>query len=162
MALTDSCDNELYYCTCCDKKFISKEELEVHQILNHLLLPFKCLEKNCTKSFLQEEHLKKHLFVDHISKIEKPFKCKETQKCIDKEASFKTLTGLNRHLQLHGEKKFSCKKCSKVFPIKHYLESHLRTHSGERRYPCRTCNKRFSTSSTRNYHEKHLHYITQQ
>jgi KRAB domain-containing zinc finger protein len=160
MPSTDSFKNELYNCDCCDGTFTVKEQLELHQIFNHSLLPFKCPKKKCGKFFLQEDYLKKHIFLNHISK--KPFKCKETQECINKGVSFRTLAGLNQHLQIHGEKKFKCTKCSKAFSIKYYLESHLRTHSGERRYPCRICNKRFSTSSSRNYHEKHLHYVTQQ
>jgi hypothetical protein len=71
------------------------------------LLPFKCPKKKCGKSFLQ----------DYISKINKSYKCKETQKCIDKGISFESQHKLNQHLKLHREKLFKCSECEKAGSI---------------------------------------------
>jgi KRAB domain-containing zinc finger protein len=157
MATTEARNEQFYNCSCCDKEFLVKEQFETHQFKKHSLLPFKCPKKNCKRSFLQEEYLKKHICIDHISKIEKSYKCKETQKCIDKGVSFSSQGKLNQHLYLHGEKKFKCAKCEKAFTIKFYLDSHMRTHTGEKLFLCRKCNKPFSSFSSRKYHEKNLH-----
>jgi uncharacterized Zn-finger protein len=159
MAINPTESNKVYNCSCCNKKFSDMEKHELHQIMRHSLLPFQCPKKKCGKSFLQEDYLRKHLFVDHSAKIEKPYKCKETQKCIDKSVSFENQRKLNQHLRLHGEKVFKCSQCEKAFPIKYYLDDHMQVHSGKKLYNCRKCNKSFSSFSSRKYHEKHLHTL---
>lgn len=46
--------SQYYNCSCCNEFFSVKEKLELHQIIKHSLLPFKCPKKKCKKSFLQE------------------------------------------------------------------------------------------------------------
>jgi uncharacterized Zn-finger protein len=149
--------NKIYNCSCCGKMYSVKEKLQLHLIMKHSLLTFKCPRKNCVKTFLQEQYLKKHLLVDHTLKIQKSYKCKETQKCINKGISFESQRKLNQHLKIHGEKKFKCSQCEKAFAIKYYLKSHMRKHSGVKQYNCRKCTKSFSSFSSRKYHEEHLH-----
>jgi hypothetical protein len=46
----------------------------------------------------------------HIKgKIEKPFKCDKTKKCVDAGKAFRTQSELNRHLLRHGPMNFNCK-----------------------------------------------------
>jgi KRAB domain-containing zinc finger protein len=145
-------------CINCEKKFYSKQILELHQIFRHKIFLYKCPRKNCTKSFFREEYLKEHIDMVHKgSKIEKLFKCDKTQKCINKGVAFKTQGGLNRHFLRHGPKNHVCSECGKSFAMKDYLEAHMRSHTGEKTYPCKICGQSFGSTFSRTYHEQHLH-----
>jgi KRAB domain-containing zinc finger protein len=144
-------------CINCNKKF-SKHNLELHQIIKHHILPYKCSKVNCNKSFIREEYLKEHIEMMHKkSKIQKPYKCNKSKKCVNKGIAFQTQNELNQHLMRHGPKKYICDQCGKAFAIKAYLSSHMRVHTGEKNYSCRICGRSFGSTSTRTYHENHLH-----
>jgi KRAB domain-containing zinc finger protein len=152
-------EEESYSCSRCDKEFSKKEAMEIHQTIKHQLFAFKCPKKGCKRTFIREEYLKKHIFVDHISRIEKPYKCKKNRKCIDKGIAFRTQGELNQHLKRHGPKDHICDICGNGFAMKAYLESHMRSHTGKKVHPCRIkgCNEKFVSSSSRQWHEKQAH-----
>jgi uncharacterized Zn-finger protein len=121
--------------------------------------------------FLKEEYLKEHNDMVHKKgKIEKPYKCDKTQKCINKDVAFRTQGELNQHLKRydgrfatiswrlcrHDPKTHVCDICGKAFAMKGDLENHLRIHTGEKIFSCRIegCNETFISSSKRLYHEK--------
>jgi KRAB domain-containing zinc finger protein len=152
-------EEESYPCSRCDKKFSEKETMEIHQTIKHQLFAFKCPKKGCKRTFIREEYLKKHISVDHISRIEKPYKCKKNRKCIDTGVAFRTQGELNQHLKRHGPKNYICGICNKPFATKGNLEGHVRIHTGEKKYSCRikACNEKFTSSGSRSWHEKHSH-----
>jgi KRAB domain-containing zinc finger protein len=145
-------------CTNCKKKFFSKQNLELHQIFKHKILRYKCTKKNCSKSFLREEYLKEHIDMVHKGgKIEKPYKCDKSQKCIKKGTAFETEAKLKKHMTRHGEKTHFCDQCEMAFAIKGDLTAHLVKHKGEKTYQCRKCDESFTSTGSRSYHERKYH-----
>jgi uncharacterized Zn-finger protein len=160
ICLEDPSKPNLIDCANCNKKFFTKENLELHQIFQHKIFFFKCPKLNCNKSFFREDYLNNHLNIVHSrSKISKPYKCQKIQKCINKGVAFKSQGELNYHLQRHGPKIHICNYCEKAFAMKSYLEAHIRTHTDEKKYSCKfeNCNEQFITTSRKLWHEKHHH-----
>jgi uncharacterized Zn-finger protein len=144
-------------CCYCNKTFPDKESLEIHEVFQHFLFKFRCTKQDCAMTFIREEYLKKHVLVYHTSKIKKPYKCTTRTECIEKRIAFRTEGELNQHLKRHGPKKHVCTLCKKSFAMKSYLKAHYRSHTGEKPYQCGKCEKCFSTTSSRTYHESHVH-----
>jgi KRAB domain-containing zinc finger protein len=151
---------DLIGCSYCNKGFSSKQLLELHQVFQHKILPYKCPKKNCSKSFFRAEYLKEHINMVHKGgRVEKSYKCDKTQKCVAKGTAFKTQGELNRHLHRHGPKDHTCPQCDKSFAIKSDLEGHVRIHTNEKIFACRNegCDEAFISSSRRLWHEKNFH-----
>ena len=147
-------------CPDCDKKFTSQENMELHRVFKHFILPHKCPKKGCGKTFIREDYLKNHIELIHKKKgVEKAWKCTMTEKCKKKGAAFETEAKLKIHQKLHDEKTMKCQYCEKMFNRKDYLETHERTHTKEKIYPCRKeqCDKSFTNTSSRKWHEEHHH-----
>lgn len=149
-----------FSCSICEKVFSSKQNMEIHQIIKHYLLPYECTRKGCKKRFISKEYLDEHINLVHKKKgIEKTWKCTQTEKCIKKNVAFETEAKLKLHQKLHVEKKLKCQYCDKMFGRKPYLEAHERTHTNEKIYPCRKsdCNESFTNTASRKWHEDHHH-----
>lgn len=140
----------------------------MHEIFQHKIFPYKCNKKGCGKSFTKEQFLDEHVKLVHEKKginkketekkeIGKPWKCKNTEKCIKKDIAFETEAQLKRHLKAHEEKIYKCDQCPKSFARKDHLTSHLNTHRGEKLFGCRECSESFTSAGSRHYHEKNNH-----
>lgn len=148
-------------CQLCTKKFSSHQNLLIHQIIKHQLLPYKCTKKNCGKSFLTSPLLEAHIASIHTKKsVEKPvqklWKCTASEKCAINGKSFDTEIGLKKHMKRHGEKTLKCDECDKAFFEKPELDAHKRVHSKKRPYSCPRCSKSFTSMSSKKYHEDNV------
>jgi KRAB domain-containing zinc finger protein len=143
-------------CPYCNKKFISKQDLEIHQIKHHFILQYKC--SKCKKAFVRKDYLSGHMLTHKKNAIEKTFKC-QNEKCIKKNLGFPTKAALNKHMKRHQEKTIECFDCDKLFKTEPELKAHfLSRHSNEKPYKCRTnnCEKSFSSPGSRIWHENNF------
>ncbi|KAM4640696.1 uncharacterized protein O3C94_015283 [Discoglossus pictus] len=73
---------------------------------------------------------------------EKSYNCSECQK------SFKSSSGLFKHLTVHNEEKLlTCLECGKQFSYKSDLFAHQRIHTGEKPFICSECGNTFARNS---------------
>ena len=98
-----------YHCTVCDKRFITKDSLNVHKQIHNVGQLYSCSQ--CEKSFTAQHYFKIHMNV-HSSK----YKCTECGKC------FSSKHNLTVHRRSHsGDKPFECTVCGKQFTTKGQL-----------------------------------------
>lgn len=137
-------ENQLYYCTVCQKHFSSHSGYTYH--INQIHSKIKNYSCNfCGKKFGMKRILDNH--IRNIHSNEKNFQCLQCLKY------FKTDAALYNHQLIHKQSSFACEFCDKKFHYKHNLEVHRLLHSEERKYSCNHC---ASTFKTRNYLSKHL------
>ena len=146
-----------FHCSFCVKKFTTNNNLVVHEIFKHHILPYKCPKKKCNKTFAKEEFLKEHIEFFHKKKgVEKSWKCTKTEKCIKRGTAFETETKLKHHIATrHGKKKFQCDKCEKNFTTKYELEVHSKKHTQEKPFSCEKCGTKFASIQSKKYHDTH-------
>ncbi|XP_005998033.1 zinc finger protein 574 [Latimeria chalumnae] len=167
-----------FECKTCGKKMVSKEKLDLHELVHmgqkphwgHR--PYGC--KLCGKHFSNETSLQLHerrhngvktfgcqdcgktfsteanLEVhQRIHTDERPYKCPDCGK------AFRQSTHLKGHRRLHtGERPFKCEVCGKAFVLMVRLAEHRRIHTGEKPYTCQSCGKHFRSFSNLWKHRK--------
>uniref|UniRef100_A0A3P9NJV5 C2H2-type domain-containing protein n=1 Tax=Poecilia reticulata TaxID=8081 RepID=A0A3P9NJV5_POERE len=75
--------------------------------------------------------------------------------CDDCGKTFKKKHYLNEHIRSHtGERPFGCPVCGQRFSLKKCLNVHVRNHSGEKPFCCDVCGQRFSLKRTLNDHQR--------
>lgn len=72
--------------------------------------------------------------------------------------TFPKSKGLNRHMQLHGDKLYKCNKCDKSYSRSDHLKRHLISHGEDKKpFACEFCIQKFSNKSHLNRHIKIIH-----
>uniref|UniRef100_A0A182W185 Protein krueppel n=1 Tax=Anopheles minimus TaxID=112268 RepID=A0A182W185_9DIPT len=92
---------------------------------------------NCVAIYSSRSALLSHFKSKHLGK--RTYVCDVCQK------AFYTSNTLISHRLTHGEKKFQCNTCSKMFLRRWDLLIHQKMHSTERPYGCNICEMRFKT-----------------
>ena len=140
---------QMYVCTYCGKKFVSKTGCRSHEAHYHTgQLNFTCNE--CGKAFFSKSECEIH---ERLHTGERPFVCTFCGQ------GFVSKPRLNQHeRQIHTQKervteRVQCKICGNMLSKK-YISTHIKTHQGLTRQPCSICGKAFPTPSSRIRHEK--------
>ncbi|WAQ99979.1 LOW QUALITY PROTEIN: ZN320-like protein [Mya arenaria] len=71
--------------------------------------------------------------------------------------SFKTKSGLQRHVSVHGAFEFKCEVCDTEFHNKHNLKQHIERKHTAYQNLCSQCAKTFSTQYALKKHERTVH-----
>ncbi|KAL1487846.1 hypothetical protein ABEB36_015496 [Hypothenemus hampei] len=132
-------------CLICNRKFESKDSLDLHTKVNHSKTKrFSC--SYCKKPFNTYSALELHVNNEcQTRNYECQFCGRRFQKAHEKV----------KHERIHtGEKPHVCEICGKAFRISFCLTLHMRTHSGSRPYACHVCGKRFKSHSVFKHHSK--------
>jgi len=154
---------EAYNCAelnCDSEPFSSYRIFRDHYLSNHGKFPLECLI--CGKRYKEKHSLQNHL---EMHKGEENYPCNV---CFKK---FRTKERMLVHRQLHegrrfecncgfkarcqrslrkhqvmkhGQRKFECSNCSKMFASRQNLEAHKRIHTGETPWDCKLCNSKFN------------------
>ncbi|CAH2251414.1 jg6011 [Pararge aegeria aegeria] len=125
-------------CKMCDKVFSLEKYVSKHYSLVH---EPKCTTKclYCPEKFIGPLQRHAHVCEKHADKV-KTYTCELCGKVFTWRAYF--LAHMRkRH---HGEKKYKCQFCPKMFLMQYELKSHLVTHTRERKFVCGECGESFS------------------
>ena len=126
-----------YLCTLCDKHFISKEYLNVHQ-RSHYEEQYLCTE--CERRFSFKSSLVQHMNI-HAGK----YKCIECGKCCHSNYA------LTVHRQNHSGAK-SFEGSSKQMTTSSDIVVQGKVHSKEKQYECRQCLECFTFPGQLRHH----------
>ncbi|XP_069606587.1 gastrula zinc finger protein XlCGF53.1-like isoform X3 [Ranitomeya imitator] len=111
-----------FSCSECEKCFISKATLLIHQRIHTGEKPYSCSE--CGRCFNQKTNLVTH---QRRHTGEQLFSCSECGKGFNQKINLVT------HQRIHtGEKPYSCSECGKCFTDKSSFVRHQRTHTGKK------------------------------
>lgn len=129
-----SCEKP-FKCDLCGHTFRLNQSLVKHKKRRHEEQSFPC--SLCDQIFDRRINLTNHKLKNH----------NEMKRCLQCGTGCASESALDAHIALkHGSatsKKFPCSFCTKVFPRKDKLDSHLSTHTGTKRFICATCGKGF-------------------
>lgn len=160
-------------CDQCDKRFITKFNLENHKKV-HLPIEerqrFSCLY--CDHSCITHTGLAQHVKSIHIG--EKPYVCEECGmsfvtngalkehkvvhsddrpfECPTCLKRFKSLPCLKIHQDSHTGTQYCCPLCGKKLNTKLTLKKHMIVHSDEKKYKCQQCGDEFKRAKTLKNH----------
>ncbi|XP_077111815.1 uncharacterized protein LOC143767394 isoform X1 [Ranitomeya variabilis] len=135
---------KLFSCSECGKCFISESNLAAHQRIHRKDKSYSCSE--CGKCFILKSNLVAH---ERIHTKEKPYSCSECGKCFTQKGT------LLYHQRTHtGEKPYSCLECEKCFSCKSHLDAHQRIHTKEKPYACSICGKCFTQKTSLDFHHR--------
>ncbi|XP_045211538.2 zinc finger protein 708-like isoform X1 [Mercenaria mercenaria] len=147
-------DESVYQCKICLKTFMTKPDLDRHDLSFHpgsSVVSFPC--DQCKKIFSSSDFLTKHKESTHAKK----FACAHE----DCNKAFPTEDKLEQHMLVHGERSFMCSICGKICTSKGNFHIHMSVHNSERNFECDVCKKTFKTKDVLNKH-KRIHGNTRQ
>ncbi|XP_077107423.1 uncharacterized protein LOC143765045 [Ranitomeya variabilis] len=160
----DFCDSEqsgreLYFCSECEKCFITKSKLLTHRRTHRNEKKFLCSQ--CGIYFSQKttlvQHQKLHTDGKLSSMVQHPLShmAETLFHCSDCGEGFADRLALLNHQKNHMRlKSFSCSECGKYFALKSGLARHQRIHTGEKPFPCSECWKFFAVKSDLVKHQR--------
>ncbi|XP_056326449.1 zinc finger protein OZF [Danio aesculapii] len=147
-----------FTCTHCEKSFSLKGNLTNHMKIHSGERAFAC--KRCGKSFTQNKTLKSHMM---IHEGEQYGRLHHKSSCFDAKCSDRRLItddggkltaecpecgmGISDDTHLTPaelEKPFKCLQCQRSFPLKRFLQVHLKIHTGEKLFVCQHCGKTYT------------------
>lgn len=139
----------LYVCEVCNTQFRRKDNLMVHMRLQHIIKgEFEC--KYCEYSTRNYSKLIQHWHKNH-SDTPGQFKCDQCGNWTSSKAA------MNKHLEIHGEKKYECQICGySTFTIE-VIRRHALTHVTDKPYKCAHCDKSYIQRKQLQSHEKNKH-----
>uniref|UniRef100_A0A182MWD5 Protein krueppel n=1 Tax=Anopheles culicifacies TaxID=139723 RepID=A0A182MWD5_9DIPT len=165
-------------CGCTELHFTSVDDLKQHVLEVHneestsnTAASYKCnfCEGSCSNDILLSQHnaslssKKKYTCTTCAavyssrsalcSHIKSKHLCKRTYVCDVCQKAFYTSNTLISHRQTHGEKKFQCSICLKMFLRRWDLQIHQNLHSNERPYGCTICDMRFKSKAHLQAHQ---------
>ncbi|CAH2093006.1 unnamed protein product [Euphydryas editha] len=143
-------DNK-FLCSVCDK-LIPIDYRTIHMNSHKGSNKMNC--DICNKKFHSKEYLEMHMSVHNIDKVVVGKQDKSLPyTCVYCNRKFARPHEKVKHERIHtGEKPHSCLICGKSFRVSYCLTLHMRTHTGARPYACPHCNKRFKAHSVYNHH----------
>ncbi|KAK7080705.1 hypothetical protein SK128_019410 [Halocaridina rubra] len=149
-------------CLLCGKRFLFASQFQKHMLGHHDIKPYQCTL--CEGEFSKKANLKIHL-QDHLG--DRPKTCNACNKTLEPNEieDHVLLHSQGRHIgnqqasadgvvcKTQREISYSCCLCTKSFPRKLDLKTHLLTHAGLRPYQCSFCGIDFPDDSLLRSHE---------
>lgn len=132
--------NSKGFVMCCNIKHLRRHKLYEH--IQYHMDPKRFLCEVCQKTFNSSHNLKTHVKMTHLPEDLKKYFC---EKC---DKRFGTAFQLKQHQMTHvgsEERTFKCDTCSKMFPGRPHLLSHIRlVHEKRKPYNCDQCDRSFT------------------
>ncbi|XP_058054974.1 zinc finger protein 502-like [Anopheles bellator] len=168
--------SKLWSCQMCNKKYTTKNLLEVHMNSHTGERPYKCsiCAKDFSSKYVMAVHMKTHndrvrsfecklcgssfYSRNNLSQHERTHFDKRDYKCTDCGKGFLSQHNLNVHKIIHaGVKPFTCRTCGKSFARKGEIVDHERIHTGEKPFTCDFCPAKFAQRSNLISHRRVTH-----
>ncbi|XP_023847399.1 telomere zinc finger-associated protein isoform X1 [Salvelinus sp. IW2-2015] len=140
-------------CPTCNKTFLSKYYLKVHNRCHTGEKPFPC--SKCGRRYYRKENL-----MDHQARnCNCGEKIKAVHNCLQCHMSFDRLGDLRLHTVSHtGEMPNKCTSCSEQFMHKKDLRSHeIKIHGAPKPHACSLCSKAYLSKTELRLHEASKH-----
>ncbi|XP_063911186.1 zinc finger protein OZF-like [Zophobas morio] len=162
-----------YKCDSCDKGYISRSALRMHQKSSHENHYFVC--EFCKNMYKNKRHYKQHLSIHSCDSAKKTYTCELCSKVFYDEGFLrqhvrkhvyirepqvcdvcgKVFKNIEIHRLTHNEeKRHVCEVCGKSFHASHNLQSHMRVHTKEKPYRCDICGKTYGEASNLAVHRR--------
>ena len=140
-------------CDICGQRFAMANALAMHKAQMHKKVPYPgdemhCCDK-CGKQYGSKESLTNH--IQHVHG--------ELMNCKVCDFSTRNRQVLSRHIETHGEPKFKCSTCGKMFRKKNTLIAHELQHAGIVTCNCSICGKGFTHTAALGQHRRLVHKI---
>ncbi|XP_041701602.1 telomere zinc finger-associated protein-like [Coregonus clupeaformis] len=140
-------------CPTCNKTFLSKYYLKVHNRCHTGEMPFPC--SKCRKRYYRKENL-----MDHQARnCNCSEKIEAVHNCLQCHMSFDRLVDLRLHTVSHtGEMPNKCTSCSEQFMHKKDLRNHeIKIHGAPKPHACSLCSKAYLSKTELRLHEASKH-----
>lgn len=151
-------NNSIYRNELSDSTLIPNKSIYIHytDFMLEALQISNCNSSIAKQQTIDENTENEDQTMDH-SMSSTDLMSKETKKfnCQYCSRVFPSKIKLRSHIRIHTQiKKYKCGICQSAFPVPSKLEEHMRIHTGEKPFKCEKCSLRFSKKSTLIRHYK--------